>query len=140
MAGRLIAIFTFIFLLTNQSFGFVCPQVCGQQKGFHSEALKITQNHDNGNNYHQKRESRKVAKAPVDKSCPMMSVCEVSVNPSFIGASQIQEKLSAKKVMIRDEVVVPDLKIAQQVPNLTCFDKLRPQKIRLHLRLCRLLN
>ena len=136
MTKRLIAIFTVTFLIAGQATASACQEICDQQEN--SQVSQVDQN-KNSHDCHSK-ENKKPAKAPMDANCPMMTVCAVSATSVPLVASQVEEKDSIKKIMIRGESVVPDFEIEQQVPVLAYVNKPLPQKIRLHLRLRRLLN
>lgn len=142
MTKKLIALFTLTFLVASQAVAFACQEICDQQaKNSSTKTSKVAQNESGHDCHGNKKESKEEpAKAPMGAGCPMMTICAPSVSPVTVAVSQVEEKDSIKKIMIRGEAVVPDFKIEQQVPILAYLNKPLPQKIRLHLRLRRLLN
>lgn len=136
MTRCLIATFSLLVFVANQSFAAACVEACKQTSTkIQSEIVKASANNSD---CHGHSKSKQPAKPDSSHDCGM-TICAQSDIQVEVSVSQVKEKDNIKKLLIRGETVVPDLSAPLQTAFLNYSTSSLPLKIRLHLRLRRLL-
>lgn len=134
MTRFLIATFSLLVFMANQSFAAICAEACQQASmKLHSGVVK---GKAEGHNCHRDNKKQPI-QSESTPDCGMTLCAQDAVQPE-ISISQVKDNSSVKKLLIRGETVVPDLSSPLQIVLLNYSTTPPPQKIRLHLRLRRL--